>query len=301
MSDQFLRQYRLKVITFGGKSIDVSEVRCTFRAEKRLIRLYQWADILLYNLSPDTETNILQNGQYVILEAGYRAGAYGVIFEGFIHQPIRSKEDETTYVLQLVCVDGEYMLGKEFCNVTLSAGQTGQDIAKQVARSSTVPFDIQVDPLQQGTTTRGKVIFSEPQEVLRSLAINNNAAFYNNNGKPHITALGKAPPPDVLKLNAKTGLIGMPDQTDDGIKFRCLINPAIDLDKWVKLNNRDIIPARIEFGVPQTLLDLDGLYRVIGIVATGDTRGDDWYFECDAISQAGKLPQMLADSSKTGF
>jgi hypothetical protein len=299
---QYLRKYNIKVITFRGEAIDVSELRCTFSMDKKIIGLYQSAEINIYNLHPETETDILLNGQYVILEAGYENGAYGVIFEGYIYQPIRGKEDDAvTTFLRLVCIDGYYASAMGICNITLAAGQDGLSIAKQVCRASSIPFDLESDVLSQQKTTRGKTISGNPIDILRNIAINNNAAFYFNHGKARISTLSKAPPQVVQTLNAQTGLVGMPHQTDEGINLKCLINPNLDLDSWVKLDNQSIIQNQLGFGVPQTLLDMDGLYRIIAIEATGDTRGQEWYFDITAINQLSSLPSMFTSPSQSGF
>lgn len=298
---QYGRKYKITITTFRGVNLDVSDLRITFDFDKKIIGLYQSAEVTIYNLSADTETDIFKNGNYLTLELGYENGAFGVAFEGFIYQPIRGKEDSCTTFLRLVCIDGYYASAMGICNVVLSAGQDGLSIAKQVCRSSSIPFDIESGELSGQKTTRGKTISGNPVEILRSIAINNNSAFYFNHGKARISALSKSPPANILSLNAQTGLVGMPQQTDEGIVFTCLINPGIDLDSWVYLNNKLIIPNQLEFGVPQTLLDMDGLYRIIGIKGRGDTRGQDWYYECTAINQLSSLPEMLQLPGQTGF
>lgn len=297
------RKYKLSVLTPRGEAIGFSpDIRFTFSVDKQIMRCYQFSEITIYNLSSETETDILKNGVSVALEAGYENGAYGVIFRGPIRQVLRGKEDGVTYFVRLICIDGDDALNLGLCNFVMANGQTAQQIARQIARSSSVPFDIRIDPdLNQQTTQRGSAYFGKPGDALRSLALNNNAAFYMEDGTANISKLTKPPPPVVPLLNAESGLIGMPVQTDQGIQAKSLINPTIKLDSWFKLNNKDIIPARVELGVPQTLLDRDGLYRVIAVLATGDTRGNDWYFDLHAISQTGSVPDMLADGSQNGM
>lgn len=299
----YLRKYKISIETYRGIGIIVdADLQISFVIHKQIMQVYQFAEITLYNLTPETETDIMQNGKSVTLEAGYNDGPYGVIFKGPIRQPLRGKEDGTTYFLKLLCIDGDDALNLGICNFVLASGQTAQQIASQIARSSSIPFDINVDPdLNTQTTQRGTAVFGKPGDALRSLALDNNAAFYVEDGIANISKLSKAPPPVVPDLNAQSGLIGMPTQTDQGIQARCLIDPAIKLDTWFHLNNRSIIPAQVEFGVPQTLLDLDGLYRVVGMVITGDTRGNDWFFDLEAISQTGSVPAMLAGIGQNGM
>ena len=302
MSRFYGRKYALAIKTYRDQAIIFDKnVRFTFRCEKRMDRAYQFAEITIYNLSPETETDILQNGQLVVLEAGYEDGNYGLVFQGFIRQPIRGKEDGTTYFLKLICIDGDDALNLGLCDFVLSNGQTAQQMASEVARSSSIPFDVKISgDLSQQSTERAKVFFGEPKDFLRSLALNNNALFYFEDGIANITALDQPPPSNVYDLNAQSGMIGFPSQTDQGIQVKSLINTNFKINSWFHLNNKSVVLSQLEFGVPQTLLDLDGLYRIIGITASGDTRGNDWYYDIDAISQAGAVPAMLGDSGFSG-
>jgi hypothetical protein len=298
----YKRKYKLSIETYRGIGITLdADLKINFVIQKQILQIYQWAEITIYNLSAETETDILQNGKSVTLEAGYENEPYGVIFKGPIRLPLRGKEDGTTYFLKLLCIDGDDALNLGICQFVLANGQTAQQIARQIARSSTFPFDIEIDDLGSQTTQRGVTVFGRPGSLLRDLALDNNAAFYMQDGIGHISKLTKPPPAVVPELNAQSGMIGMPTQTDQGIQVKCLIDPTIKLDSWFKLNNRSIILAQVEFGVPQTLLDLDGLYRVIGITITGDTRGQDWYFDIEAVSQTGSVPAMLSSDTQNGM
>lgn len=297
------RQYRCIIETYRGTSIEIPDLKWTFRIEKNISQIYQFGEVVIYNLSPDTETDIFKNGKALTIEAGYENGPYGTIFKGPIRQPIRGKDDDAvTYYLKLVCIDGDDALNLGFANFVLANGQTAQSIANQVCRSSSIPFDIHIDSsIDQQITQRGKAVFGNPGDTLRSIAINNNANYYVDDGVHTISPLSKAPPPIVPEFNAQTGMIGIPHQVEQGVQVRTLINPNIRLDSWFKLNNQDIIQAQLDLGQLQTLLDMDGVYRVIEMVITGDTRGNDWYYDITGISQTGQLPFMLTGGSQSGM
>lgn len=297
----YLRKWKLSIETWRGDVLEVTDpLRVTFRLEKNINQIYQFGEITIYNLSPDTETDIFQNGRYVSLEAGYENGSYGVIFKGPIRQPVRGKEDAVTYFLRLVCLDGDDALNLGFVNLVISQGATAQYIAQQVARSSSVPFDIEVDELSPQKTKRGRVLFGQPTDILRGIAQNNNAKFYFDDGVAKIKDLSKAPPATVPEMNYRSGMIGIPHQVDKGIQVRCLINPSLGLDKWFKINNRDIVQAQAPLGELQTLFDRDGIYRIVELVITGDSRGNDWYYDIIAYGQNGPLAQMFNDTGQTG-
>lgn len=301
MTARYIRQYKASILTWRGDTIEIVDPHFTFRVEKNITRIYQFAELTIHNLSADTETDIFKNGKELTIEAGYEDGPYGVIFKGPIRQPIRGKEDGVTYFIRLVCLDGDDALNFGFSNFVLTNGQTAANIATQVCRNSTIPFDLATNPsLGAMATTRGKVVFGNPGDHLRSIAQDNNSMFYVDDGIAKISPLSIGPPPVVPEINATTGMIGIPYQVDQGIQVKILIDPTVRLDTWFKLNNQGVVQAQLELGQLQTLLDLDGLYRVIEIVATGDTRGQDWYFDITAISQHGPLPAMLVNPNQTG-
>src|ERR1044072_16840 len=304
MSLLFDRKWKLTIITFRGTVIEVHEgLRVTFRVEKNINRTLQLAEVSIYNLSAETETDIFKNAAIVILEAGYQNDLYGQIFRGEVRQTIRGKESPTDYFLKLICIAGDEVMNISFCSAVLSGSLKAKQIAEQIASSSRPAFDIQIrGELSEQQLQAPKVIYGKAYDVLRSLAINNNANLYvDDNGSTVISTLSQHPPASVPELNAQSGLIGFPHQTDQGISFRSLINPRIALDSWVKLNNSSIIQAQIDLGVPQTLLDLDGLYRVINIVITGDTRGNEWYYDIDAVNQDGGLASIVTDRGQNGL
>ena len=311
----YLRKWQLTIETWRGDTITIpdnrvqsgqaqtiGDLRVTFRIEKNWSQIMQFGEIVIYNLNKNTETDIFKNAKTVTLEAGYEEGPFGLIFKGFVRQPIRGKEDATTYFLKLICIDGDDALNLGFASLTLAENQTAQQIIQSIARSSTVPFDVRVDgPLTQQATTRSKTIFGQAVDAIRSVAINNNAGFFVDNGQAKVTPLNKAPTGNIPQLNANTGMVGIPFQVDQGVQVRSLLNPLFTMGEWLRLNNASIILAELEIGQLQTLLDADGIYRIIEIHYTGDTRGNDWYVDMLCIGQAGALPTLLADPNQNGI
>ncbi len=118
---QYIRRWKLTVQTWGGLDIEIDqELRFTFTVNKSITRIYQFSEIVIYNLSPDTETSIFKNAKSVTLEAGYQNGAYGQIFNGSVRQVIRGKENGVTYFCKLICIDGDDLLNIGFANLVLT-------------------------------------------------------------------------------------------------------------------------------------------------------------------------------------
>jgi hypothetical protein len=137
------------------------------------------------------------------------------------------------------------------------------------------------------------------------------AAFYVDEGKVQIVKAADTPTGQMINLSPQSGLIGAPEQQDDGISVKCLLNPSIKLNSFVHIDNSLIRRAKITRSSTTSStkemtdkekataaqkaalreLDNDGIYRVISLKHAGDTRGNDWYTSFTGISQVASLPQ----------
>lgn len=300
------RRYRISITFARGNSVAVEELRCRFNFIKTISQTSQFGHITIYNLSPERETDIFKNAKYVTVEAGYQNGAYGIIFQGQVRIPTRGKENGVDRFITLGVLDGDSALNLAFCNAYTGAGQLPTALVNTITRSSKPAFDVEIRgdlDEGQGKTERGKTFFGQPKEFLQNIAANTNSTFYFNNGKGVMSKLSQSPPAVVPFLNYQSGMVGVPHQEDKGIAVRTFIRPDIDVDTWVKINNSEIILAESPFAgaLNQNVLDLDGVYRVIEIKVSGDTRGNEWYYDLKLLSQSGALPNIVGLSGQHGF
>ncbi len=288
----FGRKYRVIVSDVNGVGIDVSTLRCTFQIEKSLLETPNYAEIVLYNLSAQTENSIIKEGAKVILEAGYQNPQYGLIFSGDIVQPLRGKEDNTTYTLTLVSQDGDLFYNKGIINASFRAGQTQRDVLENIAKQSTNALEIGQlsDNLTPTALPRGKALFGLTRDYFRQIAKSEQAAFYINNNKIEFIKAMDLPTNEVIQLNGKSGLIGMPEQTEEGIQATCLLNPLLDLNKMVAIDLSSIQRQKADRNSELKNIAGAGIFKIIKIAHKGDTRGDEWYTEFTAVAQTGAVP-----------
>ncbi|TRY23684.1 hypothetical protein FOI68_20685 [Brevibacillus sp. LEMMJ03] len=291
------RRYRVLVANSKGTALDVSQLRCTFDVQKTMMQP-QFSTVTIYNLSAETENQIINEGDTIILEAGYEGEQYGLIFRGDVVQPIRGKEDGVTYKLTLNSIDSDRALNFGFVAFSVSKGQTSRDIVQNVASKARLPMELGFisDGLSTAKLTRGKVFFGTAKDYLRQLAHSNAATFYMEDGKVNIIQATDYPPNEIVDLAPESGLIGTPQQSDYGVSFKCLLNPRLKLNSLVRINNSLIQAQTYQFGQIPRALDAEGIYRIIELRHTGDTRGDTWYTECTAVSQAGGVVPGLMSS-----
>lgn len=293
------RRYRVIVRENNDVALDVSKLRCTFRITKTLALETNYCEVSIYNLNANTENSIIAEGNRIILEAGYEGEQYGLIFDGDVLQPIREKEDGVTYKLTLISLDGDRFLNAGIVNFTLARGQTARNIVEECTARAENPSELGSisESLSGAKLTRGKVFFGLAKDYLRQLAQSENSTFYVNDNKVNIIRASDLPEGEIIDLSPQSGLIGTPTQTEYGVAAKCLLNPRINLNTLVHIDNSLVRERQQQIGQIVRNLDGDGIYRVIKITHSGDTRGDEWYTEIETVTQAGFLPNMVTNSS----
>jgi hypothetical protein len=144
-----------------------------------------------------------------------------------------------------------------------------------------------------GVLPRGKVLFGLARVAIRDEAENLSSTWNISNGEVNVVPLVGYLPGEAVVLTSKTGLIGRPEQTQEGLRARCLINPRIRLGGLVRIDNASInqtlqqkdheipgaqAPYNKYAGIEQyATITSDGLYRVYVAEHHGDSRGQAWW------------------------
>lgn len=285
-------------------AIDLSAMHFTFKTSQADVESPNNCVIRIFNLSDGNSQSTVQTiikGEYsrVVLQAGYEGGAFGVIFDGTVRQFRKGRVSATDTYLDLLCADGDLGYNFSVANQTLAAGSTYAQRTTAIIKSMS-PLGLSAGslaPATGGVLPRGKVLFGMSRALMRAEAQSQGATWSIQNGKINVIPLDGYLPGEAVVLDSTSGLIGLPEQTDNGIKVRCLLNPKITPGGLVKIDNKainQIIQANpnaapIAFnqwtGI-QLLADVtsDGLYRVFVAEHEGDTRGVAWYSDLICLS-----------------
>jgi hypothetical protein len=306
---QFGRRANLVVAGIGGEGLDLSEMHFRFRVLADDQERPNTAEIRIYNLSTDTLKRITGKSpvEYsrVVLQAGYEdGGSFGVIFDGTIKQFRYGRESSTDTYLDILAADGDMEYNFGVCNMTLAAGSTKAERVQAIAGQMGLSAAAVPNTLDStgGTLPRGKVLWGMARQHMRCAAA--GATWSIQNGKVQVVPLDGYLPGEAVVLNAQTGLIGFPEQTEQGVKARCLLNPRLRVAGLVQINNTDInrtagaagndfspgqLPYDRRAGPPMLFADVtaDGFYRLYVVEYVGDTRGQDWYSDiiCLAVDK----------------
>ena len=150
----------------GNNALDVSELRCTFNIQKTMQMQANYSTVTIYNLSAQSENTLINEGNRVVIEAGYEGEQYGCIYDGTVVQPLRDKQDGVTYLLTLNCLDGDGFLSGGVVNFSLSKGQTHIDVVNNIVSKASnfttlgnANLNSVSNSLKSTTLIRGKVCF----------------------------------------------------------------------------------------------------------------------------------------------
>ena len=290
---QWMRKYQVIV-----GSLDCSALRCKFKIEKSVNETPNFAQIVLYNLAASTVAQI-KAGDKLIFSAGYENGNFGMIFTGEVVQPFITREGGVDILLNLICQDGDVFLNSAFTCKTLEKGSTIKDVVDTCA---TLPQKKISDKITAGESyIRGKVLFGQSANYLKGVAQATDTQFFVSDEEISIVGAEDYENGLAVDLNADTGLVGDPNQTDDGVQAKCLLNPSIKLNTLVHID-ASAIAAKALTNAESKLssFSANGVYRVVKIIYEGDTDGDPWYCTFDAITQDGASPAGTSSPSSGG-
>ena len=316
---QFGRTCKL-LVSSGTSALDLSEFRIQFQVHGTDLPTPNMAQIRVYNIGASTSYDIVNGYNSVLLQAGYGSD-YNDIFKGVIVQFKRGRESNVDSYLDIVAADGDE--GYNFGVISQSFA-AGSHVAAQVDALAT-SMGLTVDPKVYdalsnpkalpagGVLLRGKTLYGMSRLNLDQLSYNCQARWSIQNGVLTFIPLTGYLPGEAIVLNSQTGMIGVPEATDNGIKIRVLLNPRIRIGCRVQINESDIArypgltggylqnnsnngvygKGKIDPFFP-AFTTSDGFYRVMSVDHNGDTRGQNWY--SDLVCLAVDSTQPSSDS-----
>lgn len=309
----FGRKYNLRVFTNDNKVIDLSELHAVFNTTAWVGGLPKTLRLRIFNATSHTMLPIQDTGGTVYLSAGYE-GQNGDIFIGQIIQIRTGREDAVNIYYDITATDGDEFQTQGFISHALDSAQTSvQNRMFNLVQNASTPTpmklgEVRIDPATPTDVTlpRGRSYFGMAKDHIHKLAKSVGATYeVQNNNLVHIIGVNQYKQLDIPDINYKTGLIGVPEQTNDGISFKMLLNPYIVQNMQIKLDSNAIKTKEIRVlpggatGVELANIQQkteDGIYLVGYCNHIGDTRGNTWFTEviCYTPKVAGPVAQLGA-------
>lgn len=302
VGQQFPREASLQLISAAAPNptaLDMSDLRFTFRIVANDTETPNTAYIRVYNLSEQTRQRAIKEFDTVVLQAGYETNS-ATIFKGTVKQFKRGKESNVDSFLDIYAADSDSNYNFSFINQTLPAGSSPAQELNLLGQSLGVPIDPDAFlGLTGGILPKGKVLFGLTKYLLREFADSQLSRWSIQQGVLTLIPLAGVLVGQAIVVNSLTGMVGVPESTDQGIQVRMLLNPQVQVGGKLQINNADITQTivRQQFfpsytSAPTMVADVtaDGLYRVLVVEHTGDTRGQEWYTDVTCLSLDGSSP-----------
>lgn len=307
--NQWIR--RIELILYGvtpTNGLDLSAFRIKFTIQNADVETPNCASIRVYNLASSTLQSIVElanQGEFsqVVLNAGYANGAFGAVFIGTVKQYRIGKENNKETFLDILASDGDLGYNQGAINQVKAAGTNPVQILAALQKAIVPGTKVDDSALTSGALPnpciRGVVLFGMARAGMRDLADTLSSSWSIQNGQMVVIKnTGYAYKDEIVPaINVATGMIGTPEQTEEGVKVTCLLNPNIRIGGRIYLNNADVLQtsaalgneAAIAFNSRTNLnyfvpLSKDQYYRAYVVEHEGDTRGNQWYTHIVALA-----------------
>lgn len=291
MSNQWLRDFSLQVGDDGGAGLDFSAFRVAFRIEKKDSAEPNNAVFQVYNVTRETFQKVKKEFTQIRFEAGYKENK-ALIFKGNVKQVTFARENGTDSILTIAAGDGDEAHNFAICNQTLAAGAKQGDVF-DAAGGKMAEFNVESAGLGKDNSNalpRGKVLYGRASDYLQHAAKEAQCDYSIQDGKiqaPENKSLGEI----CFVLNSRTGLIGAPTETTEGVDAVCLLNPLLKVGSAVQIAQEQIVQNIVgDFSHDLTIEQeqsknaADGVFRIFSITYEGDSHGQAWFCSFSAIA-----------------
>jgi len=255
------------------------DLRIVFSIEKTLESKENDSTIEIYNVNEDSYKMLQKiDDTYLIqLSVGYGDESKNSIFIGNIENSFYTR-DKANWTLTIKGKDGQEIIQNSLINKSYREGFDIKSVLTDMLDSTNVSTKgvfkeakkwilenlTSAKRTQNGLTISGRLIDEVNKllaEVGASMSIQDNKAqiIYDDSNSKN----------DIILLSPSSGLIGSPVNKgkEEGIEFKCLLIPLIKPGVLVKIESKSI----------------NDYFRVDKVNFKGDTHGNDWECECEAV------------------
>lgn len=330
MGQQYLRNISFVVAKPNGQGLEFGAFRVVFQTHRGDSQTPNTCDVQIYNLKQSTANTLAPNGgvsefSQALLKVSYGSDPLAQIFYGSIKQIRRGREDQLDSYVALTIADGDEAYNFAPVAFTLASGSMQQsaltNLIQAMARASVAgsptgqgsgqPIVAGYAPTMSPTPLiRGRTYYGSCKNEMRALAKAADCTWSIQDGKvtliPNTSYIPAAP----VLITPSTGLIGVPEQTQNGLEIRTLLNPNIKIGQTIKLQSTDInalrygldnqsVATNLSLQQGATATNADGLYYVMRVDHTGDTRKTNWYSDlvCLAVNATVTPPQSVQQAA----
>lgn len=238
-------------------------VRTAFTVEKTDDSFSNKARISLYNLKRSTRSILEAKNVVIALEVGYGEDT-GVLFVGRTNADgkpqVKSERKGADLLTTIEAGDGELEIAQAVLDLSLSPGATNRQVVAAAEAALGLTLGVRRS-LPEVRYAKGFAYSGRVKGLLDRLTRDVDYKWSVQNNEIQIVPRAEGTGEEAAFLSAETGLIGIPNKTEDGWSFVSLLNRKIAPGRIVRIQSRETGP---------------GDFRVVKAVHEGDTHEGDW-------------------------
>lgn len=270
---QFGRQWQLDIIS-DNETLSINNLRVAFEIDKTINEKPNPANFKIWNLNRNHINQLLsQEFKRVVLSVGYKE--LRTIYSGDITK-VRIVRDGMDFILSIECSDGHKAYTQARAETTLKAGASDEQIIKELQKTMPEIKTGAIETPNKRKLPRGRVLCGDSREILNRVAKNNQADWSIQDGSLMFLPKDKVLNDESVLLSQESGMIGAPEQTDDGLELSCLLNPALQIGGMVQ------VQSIIEY--------FNGEYKIVKLSHSGDGLSGDWISKMTVVG--GKFKKV---------
>lgn len=268
-------------VTITGKegSTVIEGLSISFSAKKTIGSAPNEGEVTIYNLDKTTMAKLGNELDYIKVEAGYQGSEIGVIFEGSIRD-VEVNQEDADIAVKITAGDGDEGIRNGVKSKTYPKGARPQDIVNDIVGDMPKVSKGESKGLDSLPVFKRPVtVYGHCSSELNKLGSQLNFFWSIQNGSFEAVT-NKETIGEIIIISRETGMVGIPEVTDKGVKFKALMNPHLAPNRKVR-----VISAFLDEGLErdkQDTHDGGGEYRITTANIAGSNRSEDFYCECEA-------------------
>ena len=261
----------------------------TFYCEGTIERYPRETDklvISIYNLPASVRGQIALEGYSLITVLwGYEDDGednLSELFMGNIQRIVFQKPDTINNVVKMWVYDTGQFNSLSFFSGSYANGVNYYQIAQEILTKSNYSTDaIQLsEKLKELSVFGFQSFYGSSNNSLQEIADNNGFVYKSSYSQALLLT-----PSEIInqtsaiqfsyydentkRVESKSGLVGIPELSDDGLYLECLVNTKLTINKLIQIDN-SVISINQEGAIPQAeygaMLDPDGVYVIVNMI-----------------------------------
>ena len=264
MTDRLFKREANLILKNDNGSFDYSGLRFAFDVKKNIKKETNTAKIDIYNLREASRSQFEVKNSVITLNAGYET-TISAIFKGHI-DTVKHYYKGPDLITQIVANDGQIQYRRTRFDKSYPSGATITSIIRDISTTIGLPLYVADDVDLTVRYGQSVAFLGLAKNALDTVCNKIGVLWSIQDQVLQLVKEDSSTQPDLILINKNTGMIHYPTKTEEGVKFKSLILPALTPGRKVKIES--------EF--------IKGIFVAQNVSHVGDIRGSDFATDCEA-------------------